>query len=216
MTSGRAAGPLKVYLEVGAKKTFTSAMDWPGWSRSGRDEQTALDALLECGPRYVRVVGRTAGFKAPKDTGELTITERLTGDAATDFGAPGAIPLADRAPLTDDELGRLEKIFSDCWKAFERASKGAQGKKLSKGPRGGGRDLAGIEEHVRGAEQSYAAQVGLRGDLLEAVRARARGELPDVGPRGGERWPARYAIRRAAWHVLDHAWEIEDRSASQG
>ena len=25
-------------------------------------------------------------------------------------------------------------------------------------------------------------------------------------------WPARYAARRIAWHVLDHAWEIEDRS----
>jgi hypothetical protein len=187
-------------------------MDWPGWSRSGRDEQTALDALLEYGSRYVRVVGRTAGFTAPKDTGELTITERLTGDAATDFGVPGAIPLADRAPLTDDELGRLEKIFHSCWKAFERASKGADGK----GPRGGGRDLAGIEKHVRDAEESYAAQVGLRGDLLEAVGARARGDLPDRGPRGGERWPARYGIRRAAWHVLDHAWEIEDRSTSQG
>ena len=26
-------------------------------------------------------------------------------------------------------------------------------------------------------------------------------------------WPTRYAARRIAWHVLDHAWEIEDRSA---
>jgi hypothetical protein len=25
------------------------------------------------------------------------------------------------------------------------------------------------------------------------------------------RWPPRYVVRRAAWHVLDHAWEIEDR-----
>jgi hypothetical protein len=27
----------------------------------------------------------------------------------------------------------------------------------------------------------------------------------------GGTWPARYIIRRSAWHVLDHAWEIEDR-----
>ena len=26
------------------------------------------------------------------------------------------------------------------------------------------------------------------------------------------KWPVRYLIRRMAWHVLDHAWEIEDRS----
>jgi hypothetical protein len=24
-------------------------------------------------------------------------------------------------------------------------------------------------------------------------------------------WSPRYFARRAAWHVLDHAWEIEDR-----
>jgi hypothetical protein len=29
---------------------------------------------------------------------------------------------------------------------------------------------------------------------------------------GDRRWPARYAARRIAWHALDHAWEIEDRS----
>ena len=26
------------------------------------------------------------------------------------------------------------------------------------------------------------------------------------------KWPVRYWIRRTAWHVLDHAWEIEDKS----
>ena len=25
-------------------------------------------------------------------------------------------------------------------------------------------------------------------------------------------WTARYAVRRMAWHVLDHVWEIEDKS----
>jgi hypothetical protein len=36
------------------------------------------------------------------------------------------------------------------------------------------------------------------------------------GPSDGEpiskRWTARFAARRIAWHALDHAWEIEDRS----
>ncbi|HEV2372237.1 MAG TPA: hypothetical protein VGS19_08715 [Streptosporangiaceae bacterium] len=26
-------------------------------------------------------------------------------------------------------------------------------------------------------------------------------------------WPARYTLRRLTWHVLDHAWEIEDKSS---
>ena len=51
----------------------------------------------------------------------------------------------------------------------------------------------------------------LREAYVQALGARARGELPDVGPRGGARWSARYAARRAAWHLLDHLWEIEDR-----
>jgi len=33
------------------------------------------------------------------------------------------------------------------------------------------------------------------------------------GPIGGARgWPARYAVRRIVWHVLDHAWEIQDKT----
>jgi hypothetical protein len=25
------------------------------------------------------------------------------------------------------------------------------------------------------------------------------------------RWPLPYLVRRTAWHVLDHAWEVEDK-----
>ena len=51
----------------------------------------------------------------------------------------------------------------------------------------------------------------IKREFVQRSGQRARGELPDVGPRGGKRWPAPYAIRRSAWHALDHAWEIEDR-----
>jgi len=47
--------------------------------------------------------------------------------------------------------------------------------------------------------------------ILEALASTARGEHPARGPRGGVRWTPRYFVRRVAWHVLDHAWEIEDR-----
>jgi hypothetical protein len=47
------------------------------------------------------------------------------------------------------------------------------------------------------------------------VRASARGEIPAKGPRGGLRWTARYFVRRLSWHILDHAWEIEDRMVSE-
>jgi hypothetical protein len=50
-----------------------------------------------------------------------------------------------------------------------------------------------------------------RSAILQTLERAAQGAMPPAGPRGGQRWPARYFVRRAAWHVLDHAWEIEDR-----
>jgi hypothetical protein len=38
------------------------------------------------------------------------------------------------------------------------------------------------------------------------------GQPSDGSPLGGRKWPPRYAAGRIAWHALDHAWEIEDRS----
>jgi hypothetical protein len=48
-------------------------------------------------------------------------------------------------------------------------------------------------------------------EVLSALRAGAADELPCRGPRGGKLWAPRYFARRVAWHMLDHAWEIEDR-----
>ena len=50
--------------------------------------------------------------------------------------------------------------------------------------------------------------------MLEGLEQALAEGIPEKGPRGGARWSARYFVRRAAWHVLDHAWEIEDRSGS--
>jgi hypothetical protein len=38
------------------------------------------------------------------------------------------------------------------------------------------------------------------------------GRPSDGSPLADRKWTARYAARRIAWHALDHAWEIEDRS----
>lgn len=37
---------IEVYIEAGKKRVFAGAIDWPGWCRSGHDEQAALQALL--------------------------------------------------------------------------------------------------------------------------------------------------------------------------
>ena len=221
------SGAIPIYLERGEKRTFAGAIEWPGWCRSGKDEPSAVQVLLESGPRYARVLARSRlGFRAPADVGTFDVVERLRGDATTDFGAPGAKPLADDRTLDAAELRRLRSILQACWRGFDEAVKVARGRTLTKGPRGGGRPLSSIVKHVLEAEGGYLGALGwkykletagpraldlLRAAVLEGLAASARGEIPATGPRGGRRWKPRFLVRRSAWHVLDHAWEIEDR-----
>jgi hypothetical protein len=225
----RSSNQIDVYLEIGKKRTFAGAIDWPGWCRSGRDEGSALHALFECGPRYARVLrAARVGFRAPADVSAFAVIERLEGNATTDFGAPGIAPSSDTRPVDDVELRRFQALLKACWRAFDTAARAATGKELRKGPRGGGRDVEGIVQHVLGSDAGYLAALGWKlklgdGDepdeelhrtrqvIREALAPAARGELPARGPRGGVRWTPRYFVRRVAWHVLDHAWEIEDR-----
>ncbi len=217
----------KIYLEVGSKRTFAGAIAWPGWCRSGRNEAAALQALLDYGPRYAGVL-HAAGvaFEPPVRLEAFVVVERLPGNTTTDFGAPDIAPASDSQPLDEAELERLQAILRACWHALDGAVAAAAGKTLRLGPRGGGRNVAGIVAHVRASETGYARQLGLRhkGEpqtddenaaqrqaILAGLAAAARGELPTVGPRGGGFWTPRYFVRRVAWHILDHGWEIEDR-----
>jgi hypothetical protein len=217
-----------VYLEVGNRRVFAGAIDWPGWSRSGKDEPSALQALIDYGARYKRAMGRAAaGFGPPRDAAGIQVVERLKGNATTDFGAPGIAPSADDAPVEASVGRRAEALMKASWKALDRAEKAAVGVTLRKGPRGGGRDLDQIIRHVLEAETGYLTKIGGRyrpaketdiaddveGErnlVLETIEARLRGE-PMPAMRSSP-WPLRYFVRRAAWHVLDHAWEIEDRA----
>jgi hypothetical protein len=223
--------PLKitVYLEAGKKRTFAGAIEWPGWCRSGRDEESALQALLDYGPRYERALGTAAlGFKAPVKLSELDVIEKLRGTTTTDFGAPDAAPRRDGDTVDEAQLRRYEKLLGACWHQFDVAVRAAGGEPLRTGPRGGGRDLQKIVDHVVGADEAYLSRLGwsfratsgtaadgrlpkIREAMLEGLRAAANGSIQASGPRGGKRWSPRYFVRRVTWHVLDHAWEIEDR-----
>ena len=216
--------PVRVALEVGRARTFATALDWPGWCRSGKSEDATIEALLAYAPRYGAVVaGITPRFIVPRPGPPVEVVERLAGNASTEFGAPGVPPAADNAPVDTRDLRRLGSIMEACWSAFDRTVAGAVGLTLRTGPRGGGRDLDTIRGHADEADRAYLARLGgrvgkdanhtaVRAAFLEALGARARGEVADVGPRGGKRWSARFAVRYAAWHTLDHAWEIEDRA----
>ena len=221
---------VETYLEIGKKRVFAGALAWPGWCRSGRDENAAIEALLAYGERYGEVL-RAAGlsFAPPKRATTFEVVERVNGDATTDFGAPSTAPRVDEEDLDRRALARQRAILEACWAALDRTAKGASGKELRKGPRGGGRELDEIVGHVIGAEASYARMIRatppsvdgpaaiaakdeVRATALDALERAVEHGLPEAGPRGGKRWSPRYFVRRAAWHVLDHAWEIEDRS----
>jgi hypothetical protein len=215
-----------VYTETGAKRVFAGAVEWPGWCRSARDEDGALSALIEYAPRYAAVVaGSGPRFPARTSVAPLRVVDRLQGDSTTDFGAPSIAPAADLREVGRADLTRLQAVLGSCWAAFDRAVEAARGRKLATGPRGGGRALDAIVRHVTEAEASYVARLGLgrpkavgseRRTAFDDALARAvQDGQPERGPRGGVIWTPRYLVRRTAWHVLDHAWEIEDRAGVQ-
>src|SRR5918993_1145537 len=157
--------PIPVYLEAGDKKVFACSIDFPGWCRSAKTEELALEALAAYAPRYAEVAERArAAFPAPARAGErFEVVERVKGKGATDFGVPHEIPEADAEPLTARQAARQVELMRAAWATLDRVAK--------------------------------------------ALGRASDGSRPS--PKG---WPPRYAIRRIAWHVLDHAWEMQDRA----
>jgi hypothetical protein len=222
------ARAVPVYVEAGDKKVFACSVDFPGWCRAAKTEEQALEALAAYAPRYAEVAERArAAFPALVTVGErLEVVERVKGGGATDFGIPHEIPEADAEPLTARQAARQVELLRAAWAVLDQVAK-ASPAELRKGPRGGGRDRDKMLDHVLGAEAAYARQVGikrpqpelgdrkavkaLRDELAETLGRASDGSRPS--PKG---WPPRYAIRRIAWHVLDHAWEMQDRADPGG
>jgi hypothetical protein len=209
-----------VYLELGTKKVFACSVDWPGLCRAAKSEELALDALRNYELRY-RLIAERAGY--PFALGELTVVERTPGNATTDFGVPGAVPARDAVPVTAVEAARAAALMRAAWDELADYAAVAPAE-LRKGPRGGGRDRDAMLAHVVDAERAYARKIGVRHppfnptdrDSLAALRAEVLdvlGRPHDGAPLVDRGWPARYAARRIVWHVLDHLWEMQDRSS---
>lgn len=215
-------------LEVAAKRSFASALDWPGWSRGGRSPDDALSALVAYGPRYAAVAERAGlAFEVPASVDALEVSERVRGGSGTEFGVPSTPARAEEEPIAGD-LDRLVALLRGAWDTFDEAMAVAEGRHLATGPRGGGRDLARIVDHVRDAEVAYLSKLGsrapadsdrpsverlaaLRTTFTDALTAVANGEPVPTPSRTQKLWSPRYAVRRSAWHSLDHAWELQDR-----
>jgi len=207
----------RVYLEVGAKRTFAVALDWPGWGRSGRTGDDALAALADYVTRYAPVATK-AGLAVDTD---FEVVETVEGNATTDFGAPAAFVAADSEPVAADEAARTATLVEACWDTLARVAARSP-EELRKGPRGGGRDRDKMLGHVIDSEAAYARKIGvkhkppaiddkpaitaMRADIIAVIGAPSDGTLPV--PKG---WPVAYTARRIGWHALDHAWEMQDR-----
>jgi hypothetical protein len=214
-----ATGTIAVVIEATPKKAFARAIDWPGWARSGKTEALALESLAAYAPRYA-VAARAAGvaFKPVR----YEVVERTGGGGGTDFGVPSAIADADRRPVSAADARRLVALVAAAWALFDGVAATAPAE-LRKGPRGGGRDRDKMIGHVNESDGYYAREIGARRkqpdtDDREAVETLRRemlevlGQPSDASPLAERTWTARYAAARIAWHALDHAWEMEDRS----
>ena len=196
----------RVYLEQGKTSVFAVSLDWPGWCRRAKTAELALEALDDYRRRYAKIPS------IPFRAGNLEVVATLTGNATTDFGAPDARGPFDERVLAPEELSRQIAILQDCWNYFDDVVDHAPAT-LRRGPRGGGRDRDAVVDHVREAERHYCSRAGYRvaprtpwDEQRDVVVTTLRAETHAA------KWPAAYAIRRCAWHIVDHAWEIEDKS----
>ena len=127
----------------------------------------------------------------------------------------------EREVLSTVDLERRLDLLRACWAYFDDVAARVTGE-LRPGSRGGGRDRAAILRHVYGSEpEQMSRKVEVRTDLatvltpdglakhrqdyLDAIRAyNAEGKA-------ARSWPIQFLVRRTAHHVMDHAWELEDR-----
>jgi hypothetical protein len=215
---------LRVILEIGPKRrVVAAAMDWPGLDRWGASEDAALETLTAYMPRYAVVADR-AGLATGWETArKVEVVERVPGSSSTDFWGVAHVPSQiERDVLSADELERRIGLLKACWTYFDDVA-GRVSSELARGARGGGRTRDEIIWHVYASERHQCwRKVGIREDdevrltpeelaahrltYLDAVRAyNAEG-------RSTRSWPIQFLIRRTAYHVMDHAWEMEDKN----
>ena len=218
---------LRVILEIGPKRRIVAgAMDWPGLDRWGTSEEAALETLTAYLPRYADVAARAGLAEAFGRAGEIEVVERVPGSSSTDFWGIAHVPSQiEREVLPEAGLERRLDLLRACWSYFDDVS-GRVSAELARGARGGGRDRDEIIWHVYGSERhQFWRKVAYRQDdevtltpgelaahrleFVEAIRAYNAEGTP------ARSWPIQFLIRRTAHHVMDHAWEMEDKDLSR-
>jgi hypothetical protein len=220
---------VRTVLERGTKgKRFVAfSLDWLGWSRGARSPEAAVETLEAYRARY-RPVADLAGLAAEFEAaGPIEIVEDKVGTGSTDFWGISFSPAStEHGQLAHDDLERRLTQLRACWAFFDGVAARVS-PEMRKGPRGGGRSRDEIIAHTtRNESESFARSVGLkvaegsvvtpdglrdfRSAYLAAIRAYNAGEIPHRM----RTWTLPFLIRHSAFHVLDHAWEMEDKDLS--
>lgn len=203
------------------------AIDWPGWSRGARTAADAMELLDAYRARYRSVADR-AGLAAEFDrAGDLEVVEDHVGVGSTDYWGISFAPSSlEQEPMGADELERKIGLLEASWRYFDDVAARVSAE-MQKGPRGGGRDRDEIVRHALGWERAdLAKRVGVvvdpivpptpdgfsshRDEFVAALRTyNAEGRMAR-----GRNWTIALLLRHTAFHVLDHAWEMEDKDLS--
>jgi hypothetical protein len=225
--------PVRVMLEQGRKRTVAVAFDWPGWERHAKSsdpvaaEGEAMAILAAYRPRYAVVAQRASLGSAFASTGELTVVERYPATGMGEFyGVSGRSAESEQIPMSANECERKIALLRAAWSYFDDVAAHVSAE-LRTGPRGGGRDRERIVRHANGAEfHEFARKVGVVTDpdtwrdpvALWAHRDAVCAAIRDYNARGApaRTWTVQFTLRRCAYHMLDHAWEMEDRDLSPG
>ena len=214
---------LRVVLEIGKKRRVVAgAMDWPGLDRWGTSEDDALEKMLSYVPRYAGVAERAGMGKAFAKERDVEVVERVPGSSSTDFWGIAHVPSQiEREVLSAADLERRLDLLRATWGYFDDVAARVSAE-LRPGARSAGRSRDQIIRHVYLNEpDQFSRKVEVRTPLdvvatpdglpkhrqayLEAIRAYNAEGKP------ARSWPIQFLVRRTAHHVMDHAWELEDR-----
>jgi hypothetical protein len=219
---------LRVILEVGRKRRVVAgAMDWPGLDRWGTSEDDALARLLSYVPRYSGVAERAGMGSAFARARDVEVVERVPGSSSTDFWGIAHVPSNIEAKvLSQADLERRLDLLRACWAQFDDVAARVSGE-LRPGSRSAGRSRDQIIRHVyanepeqlsRKVEVRTPREVVLTPDGLASHRLAYLDAIRAYNAEGrpARTWPIQFLVRRTAHHVMDHAWEMEDRALSPG
>jgi len=216
---------LRVLVEVGPKgrRVVANATDWPGLDRWGKTDDEAVEKLISYRPRYAAVAERAGLGGEFNRQQSIEVAERYIGNGSTDFwGIAHVASDTERQVLAAPDLKKRLALLDACWAYFDDVANRVSAD-LRLGPRGGGWTRDELIRHVHLNEaQQFTRKVEVRTPrevmLTPDGRAAHRQETLDAiraynadGKRVGRSWSVPFLIRRIAHHVLDHAWEMEDR-----